>query len=293
MSTFKVQVRAIDDIVAHPNADSIEFVRIDGYQAIVPKGAFAPGQLVVYIPEAAVVPEYVLRVLGLWDDAKSKGRCAGSRGNRVRAIRLRGELSQGLVFPLLPVSRTEAHLPDELDRRHSVRVGEDVGEVLGIIKYEPHIPPELAGEVFNAGYELTPSFDIENIKSYPHVLQEGEPVVITEKLHGTFTGICLVPQEHAIEGHGRLLVFSKGLGHKGLAFKDNEANARNVYLRVLRELKLDEKLEAIARKLGVTDKPVFVLGETLGPACRTWRTAADCTSALSMWVRASAECNGT
>ncbi len=150
MSTFSVPIKRIRAIEAHPNADAIEFAVIDGYRSIVKKGEFAPGDLVAYIPESSLLPEELLKRLNLWDAEKGCGKLTGKEGNRVKAIKLRGELSQGICY-LMPG-----------DARHE---GEDVSLLLGITKYEPPIPVSMAGEVFNAGQELTLHFDVENWKS--------------------------------------------------------------------------------------------------------------------------------
>ena len=105
MSTFEVLVRKIDDVIEHPNADRLNIVKILGYDAITNKNEnneprYAKGDLVIYVPEGAVVPENLLKQYGYWDDEKNKGMLAGRRGDRVKAIRLRQVLSQGLIWPL-------------------------------------------------------------------------------------------------------------------------------------------------------------------------------------------------
>jgi len=70
---------------------------------------------------------------------------------------------------------------------HPVEVGDNVIVFLGITKYEPPIPICMAGEVFNA-HGKTIKYDIENYKMHPDVLNVGEEVVMTEKLHG-----CVAP----------------------------------------------------------------------------------------------------
>lgn len=94
MSQFAVEVVVLDDVVPHPNADALDLAVIGGYRAVVKKGVFKKGDSVVYIPEDALVPEDILEHIGL------TGRLAGKQKNRVKAIRLRGELSQGIVVRL-------------------------------------------------------------------------------------------------------------------------------------------------------------------------------------------------
>ena len=94
MAEFEVNVVKIDRIEDHPNADALELAIIGGYRAIVKIGEFKAGDPVVYIPEAAIIPQYLLEDMGL------EGYLAGKDKNRVKAIKLRGILSQGLVLPI-------------------------------------------------------------------------------------------------------------------------------------------------------------------------------------------------
>jgi len=104
-----------------------------------------------------------------------EGKLAGSKHNRVKAVRLRGALSQGLVYPVR----------DGCIRGREVGVGDDVTDLLEVVKYEPPIPIAMQGEV-RPTFGATPHYDIENIKKYPDEFQDGEPVVVTEKLHGSW-----------------------------------------------------------------------------------------------------------
>ena len=237
MSEFKTEVVRLR-IEAHPNADRLEIARVGDYQSIVGKGVFSTGDLAAYIQEGSIVPEDVLEELGL------VGKLAGSAGNRVKAARLRGILSQGICLPA----------------RAGWSVGDDVSGVLGITKYSPPIPTDMSGEVFDAGPSRTIRYDIENIKRYPDVLVAGEPVRITEKLHGTFCCIGVLSTQDAHPEHGRLAVSSKGLGGKGLAFiPDDSVNAANLYLRAAREYEVFEHVHALAESASH-----FVLGEVFG-----------------------------
>lgn len=103
MADFQVRVVKIDEVIKHPNADSLTINRIGGYECIsnlkedgTPR--YKAGDLVVYIPEAALLPEWMLQKMGFWD--QGRGTLSGSRGNRVKAIRLRGIISQGILYPV-------------------------------------------------------------------------------------------------------------------------------------------------------------------------------------------------
>lgn len=285
MSTFIVPIKRIRAIERHPNADALEFVVIDGYQSIVRKATLQLGDLVAYIPEGSLLPEWLLKRLDLWDVDKNRGKLNGKQGNIVKAIKLRGELSQGICYPLQKQSSIETpwlleYEQDGVLTSAVVDEGCNVCEALGISKYEPPIPVSMAGEVFNAGQHLTLQFDVENWKSYPNLLQDGEQVIFTEKLHGTCTVVAVLPYKDAHpEAFGEkknILIFSKGLGAKGLVFKNNERNRDNLYVRSTRKLveRIDELQRIDSRDI---NEPTFILGETFGPGVQdlTYGTAVD------------------
>lgn len=99
MAEFETKVYKLT-IEEHPNADRLELARVGDYHSIVLKDQFKTGDLGVYIPTGAIVPEWLIKRLGLWDDEKEKGKLAGKDGNRVKEIRLRGQLSEGLIYPV-------------------------------------------------------------------------------------------------------------------------------------------------------------------------------------------------
>jgi RNA ligase (TIGR02306 family) len=264
MSKFECKVYKLE-IEEHPNADALELAKVGEYRSIVQKGQFKTGDLGVYIPEAAVLPEWVIKRLGL------EGKLAGKDKNRVKAIKLRGILSQGLIYPVEFREDVFEAATNMIDNHHCITVeyggcghivkeGDDVTEWLGITKYEPPIPTHMAGEVFNA-FGKTLKYDIENLKKYPDVLEEGEGVVITEKIHGTW---CCMGSHPDVDVP---IVTSKGLSEKGLAFKFNEANEKNLYIRAYEATKNTSEcciIERLQMVLGIYTEPLYVLGEIFG-----------------------------
>ncbi|HGG58203.1 MAG TPA: RNA ligase (ATP) [Nannocystis exedens] len=241
MSTFTVPIVSVV-IEPHDNADALEIARVGDYRSVVPKGEFKSGELVAYIPEQALLPAPLLQSMGL------TGKLAGSDHNRVKAIRLRGVLSQGLV----------------LRARPEWSVGDNVAAELGIVKWEPPVPSCMSGQVYGAGSDRCLKYDIENFKAFPEVFEEGEAVVFTEKIHGTWCQMGLLP-EGVDAPHGRLVVASKGLASKGLAFlPDAEDNRQNLYLRVARHLEIERRMGQVFAATLAEGTPVFVLGEVFG-----------------------------
>ncbi|MEU9073487.1 RNA ligase (ATP) [Kitasatospora sp. NPDC048538] len=237
MSTLRVTAEKLV-ILEHPNADALELAQVGLYRAVVAKGSYRTGDYAVYIPEQAVLPEQLIGELGL------TGKLAGSRADRVRAVRLRGELSQGIVCR--PGVLADTDLAAAAER------GEDFAELLGIVKWQPPVPTSMSGDVLSAP-DLLPWVDIENLKRYPDIFEPGEPVVLTEKLHGS---CCLVTYTAAT---GEVRVSSKGIGAQGLSLVEDE---RNLYWRAVRAHGIPAVAARLAERLGA--ERVGVFGEVFG-----------------------------
>ena len=233
MSSFVCQVRSIT-VEPHPNADLLEIGLIDGYQFVVRKDEFKTGDLGIYFPEAALLPTALIEEMGL------TGKLAGPEANRVKAIKLRGVLSQGLFYR--PVTWPEHWI-----------IGLNVANELGIIKWEPPIPLQMAGQVEPAPTDtmFRTYTDIEDIKRYPNLLQEGETVIMGEKLHGSCTILGVLK--------GQRIISSKGLASKHLIIKEEISN---IYWRVAHQEGLFEKLERYLRDNELDEALLF--GEVLG-----------------------------
>jgi RNA ligase (TIGR02306 family) len=166
MSEFHVEVVKISNIEKHPNADSLSITLIhDGYPVIFRTGDFQLNDLAVYIPVDAYLPK----------EDPQFSFLGGQQ--RIKAKRLRGVFSMGLLVK----SR-----PEWVE-------GQNVQEELNIKKWEP---PSFLKKKSHRGFSLTatenetPPFlfpeytDIEGLRKFSKVLEEGEEVIITEKIHG-------------------------------------------------------------------------------------------------------------
>lgn len=248
MSTLRVTAEVLT-VHEHPNADALELAQVGLYRAVVAKGAYRTGDTAVYIPEQAVLPAGLIEELGL------TGRLAGTKADRVKAVRLRGELSQGIVC------RPKA-LAD-VDLARAAAEGADFAELLGITKWVPPIPPTMNGDVESAP-GLLPWVDIENIQRFPDVFAPGEAVVLTEKLHGSACLLTYAADE------GRVYVSSKGFGAKALALKEDP---RNLYWRAVHGHGVAEVAERLAGRLGA--RRVGIFGEVYGAGVQDLTYGAD------------------
>ncbi|MFC7993668.1 RNA ligase (ATP) [Streptomyces pilosus] len=248
MSTLRVTAEVLT-VHDHPGADALELAQVGLYRAVVARGAYRTGDVAVYIPEQSVLPAGLIEELGL------TGRLAGRDRDRVKAVRLRGELSQGIVC------RPKALADTDLVR--AAADGTDFAELLGITKWVPPVPPSMSGDVESAP-DLLPWVDIENIRRHPDIFAPGEPVVLTEKLHGT---ACLLTYCAAED---RVHVSSKGFGSRSLALREDP---RNLYWRAVRAHGVAEAAAELAARLGA--RRVGVFGEVYGAGVQDLAYGAD------------------
>lgn len=170
-----VTIQKINDIQPIEGADTIEKAKIKEWWVVIKKGDFIVGDVGIYFEIDSFLPvkpqyEFLLR-----GSSPKKMLVDGQEreGIRLKTIRLRGQISQGLVLPIT----------DDLPKE----IGTDVTEVLGIIKYEPPIPANLAGVVKGNFPSFIPKTDEERIQNCADLLehQKGSVVYITSKLDGT------------------------------------------------------------------------------------------------------------
>ena len=248
MSTLRVTAEVLT-VHEHPNADALELAQVGLYRAVVAKGAYRTGEAAVYIPEQAVLPAELIEELGL------TGRLAGGNSDRVKAVRLRGELSQGIVCRPRSLA--------DVDLERAAEEGTDFAERLGITKWVPPVPPTMNGDVESAP-DLLPWVDIENIQRFPDIFAPGENVVLTEKLHGSACLLTYTADED------RVYVSSKGFGAKSLALKEDP---RNLYWRAVRGHGVAGTAARLAERLGA--RRVGIFGEVYGAGVQDLSYGAD------------------
>jgi RNA ligase (TIGR02306 family) len=168
-------IRKISDIQPIEGADMIELAIVDGWKVVVAKNVgHKVNDLVVYCEIDSFLP--IKEEFEFLRKGSYKKMVDGTEGFRLRTIKLRGQVSQGLILPI--------HVLPLLEM---VSEGQDVTEMLGIVKYEPPIPAELAGKVKG----LFPSFlrktDEERIQNLSGEIEnwKDKTFYVTEKLDGS------------------------------------------------------------------------------------------------------------
>ncbi|UQN05951.1 RNA ligase (ATP) [Deinococcus sp. QL22] len=262
-------IKAEAQLFPHPNAERLALCKVGPFQLVVQKGNFKDGDLIVVAPERALLPP---QFAGLYTNADTGvSYLHGPDANRVVSMRLRGERSQGVILP-----------PDMLESLGlaDLPIGEDLSEGLGITFYEPPVPVSMAGDAENVSGVLGGGYrhhDVEQFGIYERDFVPGEPVVVTEKLHGS-QGI------YYRAAGGEWVVTSKGLSRQALGLKEN---AGNVYWQAAHAAGLFAAVDA-AYPLGqeVQSTEIQVFTEVLpvqkgygygqsGPTLRVFRVVVD------------------
>jgi RNA ligase (TIGR02306 family) len=167
MSNWKVSREKIE-MFTHGNADSLSLGKVGSYQVVVQKGLYVDGDVVVFAPEKSVLTGQI--------KTEFEKYLVGPDNDRVKGVRLRNEISSGILIP--------KHLWENVDGVSDAEIGEDVSELLGITHYEPPIPTQLAGKVRSFDMDHIGTHDCEQVGVYANDLVDGERVVVTEKVHG-------------------------------------------------------------------------------------------------------------
>jgi len=172
MAELKIEVVEIDNVIKHPNADRLDICTIKGWECVSGRGQFLVGEKAVYIPIDSILPEELeAKVFG---NSKIK-----LNKHRVRTIRIRGAVSQGLLVPL-----------ETLGIKETVKVGSDLTGELGVTKYEPKDVPSGMRTNLKKVTKANPNphfhkyTDIKNIKNYNELFANSE-IVVSEKIHGS------------------------------------------------------------------------------------------------------------
>jgi len=162
----------IVDIQPIVGADAIMVASVKGWKVVVKKDEYKVGDLAVYYEIDSFLP---VRPQFEFLRKSSFKRMGSSEGFRLKTIKLRGQISQGLLTPI----------PEGIS---NPKEGDDLTEALGIVKYEPPIPAQLAGKIKGTFPSFIPKTDeirIQNFESEVGFSPVGERAYVTEKLDGT------------------------------------------------------------------------------------------------------------
>jgi len=168
-------IRRIDSVRPIPGADAIECARVGGWDVVVKRDEFQAGDLAVYCEIDSWIPHELAPFLSKGSEPRV---FEGVPGERLRTVKLRGQVSQGLLLPLDP---TCANIVSKLFE------GLDVSAPLNIQKWEAPVPAQLAGDVRGAFPSFVPKTDQERIQNLTEEFDSWSKLTweVTEKLDGS------------------------------------------------------------------------------------------------------------
>ena len=228
-------IKVINDIQKIPEADKIELATIDGWKVVVAKEVgHKVGDMVVYCEIDSYLP--VRDEFEFLRKSSYKKMSDGTEGFRLKTVRLRGQVSQGLILPLSLISYTNVQF----------EVGMDVTNLLGIVKYEPPIPAELAGKVkglFPSFIRKTDEERIQNLSSEYDELKN-HTYYVTEKLDGSSATFYIKDGEFGVCSRNLELLETEG----------------NTFWKVARELDLENKMKSLGKNISIQSE---LIGESV------------------------------
>lgn len=243
-------IRKISQILPIEGADSIELAVVDAWKVVVAKNVgHKVGDWVIYCEIDSFLP---IREEFEFLRKSSYKKMGDKEGFRLRTVKLRGQISQGLILPLSIFG----------DFGWTAYEGLDVSSKLGIEKYEPPIPAELSGKVKG----LFPSFlrktDEERAQNLSEKYEEMKTLsyYVTEKLDGSSATYYIKD--------GNFGVCSRNLE----LLEPNSNEKQNSFWKVAREMDLEQRMLAqefnfaIQGELigeGIQGNPYGIKGQTV------------------------------
>jgi len=246
-------IRRIGNIDPIEGADNIVKLHVDGWSLVSAKAnKFMPGDLICYFEIDSFLPieerfEFLRK--GCFKSTKHLGD-----GFRIKTVKLKGTLSQGLAIPLVKGENDEGRpcyfITDSEGNKHEVSEGDDVTEILKVQKYEKPIPANLSGKIKGTLPSLIRKTDQERIQNIYKELAydlkaqwevslklDGSSMTVYKK--GDILGVCSRNME---------------------LYEDDE----NLYWRVARNLRIPEMLQWHGKNIAFQ-------GELMGPGVQSNR----------------------
>lgn len=241
-------IRNVNEIRPIEGADKIELALVDGWQCVVKKDEFKPGDPGVYFEIDSYLPiEERYEFLRKSSYKKIPDQLQGQRaeGFRLKTVKLRGQISQGLILPL-----------DLFPELKTTAAGTDVTEMLNVELYEPPVPANLAGQVRGKLPGFLKKTDEERIQNLPEYFTQYKDMAFecTEKIDGSSMTVYYTADD-------------LGVCSRNLNLKEDEANT---LWKVTNELELHKLLKELNKNMalqgeiageGIQKNPLKIKGQ--------------------------------
>lgn len=181
MSTVRARVAVINNVRPHPDPEIVNLVLadIDNWPIVTSKDKYKSGDKVAYFEQGLVIPQDIAEQLNIVNYLSNKTDMDGNKVLVCHRIKLKGYPSYGIVMPL---------------ENNSWEVGQDLTDYYQVFKYNPPLRFDNTDAVAPDPRFQTYT-DMENMRSYNDVFQEGEEVELSLKLHGTSHRIMMALED--------------------------------------------------------------------------------------------------
>lgn len=185
-------VRKISALRPIEKADRIEVAEIDGWEVVVKKGEFSVGDLCIYIEIDSWVPHRWAPFLT--KDGQKPKFYQDIAGQRLKTVKLRGQISQGLVLPIADIFPDDPILANE---------GDDLTETLGVVHYEKPMRADQNSGARSYFPNYVPKTDQERVQNlsgplfhheYSERLRKDVVWEVTVKLDGSSMTVTTNPE---------------------------------------------------------------------------------------------------
>lgn len=254
------RIVSIDSIQNHPDASRLALAYVDGWQVVVEKDKFHAGDYAIFYEIDSWVPKTACPLLG---DTNKPTQFKGVDGTLIRTIYLRKQVSQGYLQPLssLPLPHVSTDNPGKPPtwcfESGDYTVGDDLTELLGVLKWEPELDASLLGVAkgkYPAIFPKTHQERIQNLGAqWENWAYENLTFIPTEKLEGQSMTAYLRNNEFGVASHTL----------------DLEKSDKSIHWNVALDLDLESKLRFLLRRIksdgGVFYEDAAFQGELIGP----------------------------
>jgi RNA ligase (TIGR02306 family) len=224
-------IRKIEEIKPIPEADKICAYRVDGWLVVDTINKYQVNDLVIYCEVDSWIPHELAPFLSKGQDPREYN---GVKGERLKTVKLRGQVSQGLLLPI------------ELTFWRDI--GTNVTESLGIQKWEPPIPSQLQGTMKGNFPHFIPKTDQErcqNLRKDIFETHKDEIYEVTVKLDGSSTTIYVKDGE-------------VGVCSRNIDLKETEGNS---FWKAARDQNLIDALQGYCEDMAMN---LAIQGELIG-----------------------------
>ncbi len=219
-------LQRIKSVEYHNNADSLDVARVLGYKAIVKRDQYKTDDLIVFIEPDTVLPDVPWTAF------------YRAKSNRVKAIRLRGVWSMGIIESVANVGY-DGPLTEGLD----------ISEILGVTKYDPPAPQDLnVSGPYGFGIPKTDEERYQGLESLPY----GELCDVTLKIDGqSWSALYRQHTDIAMDGADSSIenIEDKAIGGRSFLYK---LDCDNNYTRNERKYQVLDRLSAFCRERGTS-----------------------------------------